>query len=843
MLTTKKLEAIISTIKEYADIEFRIINNTLGKNLILLNKENDELQNKLLKKYKKYIQEIVFESANNEDKSFIDDIKSICNKSNTVVHRNISYINWNREQKIEKVQNVIAGYSFKGGMGRSSTLAYLSYFYYLMGKKIAVLDCDFEAPGITSMFFEKEKRKKKAGILDYLIDLNIEENLELDDYLLTIKNQDNAGSISLFPSGIDFNTNDYINKISKIDFNSKNYTKFFEKLINNINTKLKPDLIFIDLRAGINESNGFVLKSLSNMNFLFFNSEEQNKDGLNVILNSLKDMSNYHIVNSTIRHYDSAVIEIEEKKFEEFMNTINKKVELLKINWIPQMAKNDIKDFVEDQYQLSLQPNSKFEMQDIVNTVSKEYFFEEQENKIKPILEKLDKEFSKLIAQQKFDKEEDLKYFYFKSDIREIIDEQIFLVLGAKGTGKSAFFEIFTKNYDKILSRLEIPNNTYIPGFSKEISEDLSKDYLKIILDKAKNKIDDIERFWKFLTLFQLESFLIEKAIFEITPFFKDILEIKENFMNLETGLLVNKRLKELNMKLLNEDTFITFVYDELDVELTDKREHFIDGLVEFWKGNRNTYNQLKSKILLRTDIFKQLKIENKTHLDFNKYELKWDKNEILSLILKIITTALTKKELMTIGIVDILDRNNDVIKDEEKIKEAIFKIFGKKLNKSQSNISTMDKWIITYLSDGSNVVTPRVIYKFLSQSIKEELKSLPLTLLDYSTLLPSFGEHYKDILFEVSVHKLTEYDEEYKDYSKYYNKIKKIGYRIFEFHEYKKTYASKDTLKKTVYTDLDKLLDSGFIMKKETSKETYQVANVYVPVLKIKMNRQGRRT
>lgn len=839
MISTSKLEDIIKIIKSYENIEYRIINNTIGKNLILLNQYNEGLENKL-NEYKKYIQEIIYESDENEDKFFIQEIKSPCTEKDSVIHRNISYIDWNRKSNIKKVSNVISGYSFKGGMGRSTTLAYLSYFYYLMGKKVVVLDCDFEAPGITSMFFKKEKREKKAGVLDYLIDLNLDKP-KLDNYYLKLEESDNEGNLSLFPSGIDFETFNYINKISKIDFNSKNYTDSFTKLIENINISIKPDLIFIDLRAGINESNGFILKSLANMNFLFFNSEEQNEDGLKVILNSLKDIDNYHIINSTIRHYSDKVRAIEEKKFEEFMNTIDKDIDLLKVKWIPKMSESNITNFVKSQYQLYSQTDSDFEMQSIINKISKEYFKEEQESKIKPILKKLEKEFSKLIAQQKFENEEDLKYFYFKSDILKIIDDQIFLILGAKGTGKSAFFEIFTKNYDEILKKLDITNNNYIAGFSKNISDEISKDYLKIILEKSKNKIDDIERFWKLLTLFQLEEYITSNKIIELDTYFSDILEVKDKFMNLEVGLEVDRRLKDLNIKLYEKEIFITFVYDELDVELTDKRENFIDGLVEFWKGNRNKYLQLKSKILLRTDIFKQLKVENKTHLEFNKYELKWSRNEILSLILKVVTTALDKFELEYIGLIDILDENNEIISDEEVIKNAIWKVFGKKLNESQSNISTMDKWIITYLSDGGNVVTPRVIYKFLSQTLKEELKSLPLINIEHKILFSSFGEHYKDILYEVSSHKITEYDEEYKGYEKYYNRIKKIGYRIFEFSEYKDTYK-KDTLNKTIQSDLDKLIDSGFVMIKDEKRKMYQVANVYVPVLNIKMNRQGRR-
>jgi hypothetical protein len=305
MISVNKINDIKKIINKYEKITYRIINNTLSKNLILLSgKSNnlksllDELNNDNLKKY---IQEIIIE--NDEiDVDFIENIKDICDE-NSVIHRNISYINWSdrSEEKYDlsdkKFYNIISGYSFKGGMGRSKTLAYLAYFYALSGKKIVALDCDFEAPGLANTFFEKQEREQKSGILDYFVDLNIDSELSLDNYYLK---EDN---LYIFPSGIDYDIENYINKISKIDFNSTSYFNKIIKLLDNINQQIKPDLIFIDLRAGINESNGIILKKLSNMNLMFFNGEEQNKSGLQVVLSAFKNPENKPIImNSTIRY-------------------------------------------------------------------------------------------------------------------------------------------------------------------------------------------------------------------------------------------------------------------------------------------------------------------------------------------------------------------------------------------------------------------------------------------------------------------------------------------------------------------------------------------------------------
>ncbi|MFK5975882.1 MAG: AAA family ATPase [Sulfurovum sp.] len=835
MITTIKLQEIRTIIEKYEDIEYRIINNTIGKNLILLNLKNEDLLLEL-KEYDKYIQEIIFESNENEDKLFIKEIKSICENKNDIAHRNISYINWNRKSKIEKINNVISGYSFKGGMGRSSTLAYLSYFYYLLGKKVVVLDCDFEAPGIASMFFERETRETKAGVLDYLIDLNIENEPKLDNYFMQSEVSDNSGNLYLFPSGIDFDIDNYINKISKIDFNSQTYTSNFIKLLKHIENILKPDLIFVDLRAGLNESNGAILKNISDTNLLFFNSEEQNEDGLKIILNLLDNTNDNIIMNSTIRYSDTTTRKIYEDKLNLFLKDIFPKFDKSKNILVPHKTKllenniNTFKMFVEDEQNKS---SEDFYIKDIIKFINNKYIKDEDISigvfpKIvddKSILSKLKEAFSKLTAKESF-KDNNLEYFYLKDDISTIINEQIFLILGAKGSGKSTLFEVFIRHHKDILKNLNTNNNNYIEGFSEDIKSEISDDYI-LKLNKISNEKADKKRFWKCLTLFQLENKLDIKD-----RFFIDIIDISNKFNDIDIGLEVDDKLKKINIKLLEDEQMITLVYDELDSGFIKENEIYIQELISFWQDNIYKYSNVRSKILLRTDIFDRLDILNRTHLELNKYELIWKEKEILSLILKIFIAVLSEDELEKINLLDIVKnkKNKEVIYDIDKIRKAIYFIFNKRVS---VNRPTMDKWIMTRLSDAKGLITPRVIYKFMAESISMELSSI--TKEDKKYLLTSFTKNWENILSKVSNHKRDEYNEEFKDNTKIYEKIRKIGQRSFTFAIFKKQY-SKIT-DKTVKNDLNKLVKSGFINYNEISKK-YQVAYIYTYGLGLKINR-----
>ncbi|NRB81054.1 MAG: AAA family ATPase [Saccharospirillaceae bacterium] len=847
---------IIKEIREYIqrnpDIIYRIINNTIGKNIIVLSKNDDDLISELKDKFGKHIQEIIVET--NEEDFFIDEIKSICGE-NQVVHRNVSYLRWNRKTAVKGFDNVVAGYSFKGGMGRSTTIAYLSYFYYLMGKKVAILDCDFEAPGIASMFFNRSDREGKSGVLDYLIDLNIEDEPKLNDYFIQSEISSNAGNLYLFPSGINSDTSSYIDKISKIDFNSTTYSNSFTKLLNHINGTLKPDVIFIDLRAGINESNGLVLNGMSGTNLLFFNSEEQNEDGLNVVLNSLGNYENNFVMNSTIRFSNSEVREIKEKELFNFINDKFKQLPKKNIITVPfnsVMLENNIaefKSFVSAQFDMFINgndiylPNLVSLIKDRLNlkngklSLDIEEVEQSEDVNLDPIFQKLEDVFSKLTGTEQFEDDENSKYFYLKEDLTKIVNEQIFLILGAKGSGKSTLFEMFTKPHEAILNKLNTTNNSYVAGFSKPILNDLTQDHFSLILQKSADHILDIKRFWKCLTLLQLENELgVENRYFE------DINEIVRKFNIPETGIDVDEQLKKINIDLYKNDKSITLVYDELDIGFSgnEYRQIFITSLVSYWQDNIYKFSQVRSKILLRNDIFSTLAIENKTHLDLNKYELKWNEKEILSLILNTFISALTWDELNAINLLHIVKKknrlNNKVLDDLDEIRNAVYLIFDRKL---AGNRPSMDKWIMTRLADAKGLITPRVIYKFMSSSIKYERALSNRT--NKKHLLTSFSKNNTSILKEVSDHKLIEYKAEYPECLDLFVNLQKIGQRTFSFDEFKKSYKTpKKISTEQVLNDLEMLINSGFILLHDERGKTYQVAYIYLYALGLKINRSN---
>ncbi len=825
-------------LKNEENLEYFIINDTFGRNLILLKSTNDlnYFEDKFID-YKQAIRKIIILNDENRNDFLIKEIQKICNK-NSITHRNVSYLSWSdRKEKIVQeidYDNLITGYSFKGGMGRSSTLAYLSHYFYMLGKKIVILDCDFEAPGITTLFFDKKQREVKAGILDYLIDLNINKNIDnelLSDYFLEYPASKEGGNIYLFPTGIDYKNDDYIHKISKIDFNSQSYIDSFNKLIDSIQKHpiLKPDMIFIDLRAGISESNGHIFENLSNLNLMFFNSEEQNINGLNTVLNSISNISDkdrYYILNSGIRFNDQT---LRKKRLEELNNSLKNSSNKFKIFEIPfnqdmlELNKDNINkvdnSFLDD-LKISIE-NKFFKLDTVINRTN-----------IKTILEKLKKQFEKFTSNDKFNIEEDFRYFYIKDDIKLLLNEQKILILGNKGSGKSTLFEVLKQNYKPLIKNLNT-NNHYFVGFSKDFIIDLSSNYFNKISDKAKKDKNIFERFWQFLTLY-----LLEKELNTNDKLFNSYEDIIDNISDLDKSLESDKRLKVINIELIQKDKIYTFLYDDLDLAIPNNlRDIFILNLIRFWQLNLYKYSNIKSKIFLRIDIFDKLNVEDKTHLNINILTLEWNKKEIISLIFKIIVASLDEEEIKLLNLNDVVKsyKNFDITQDIRILNRSLYTLFGNKINKTSL---IMDDWIIKYLSDTNQIITPRTIYSFMFQTISNELNRLVIDNNDRKMVFQNFPKDYKEILKKVSKNRLEEYENEYPNNKQYIDKIINLGYYSFIFEDFKNEY--KNIKNDTVKNYLSQLERSGFLKDDKQSKK-YRLAEIYSPSLDLKKGKRNR--
>ena len=63
---------------------------------------------------------------------------------------------------------VVTFYSFKGGVGRSTALAFVANILATRGQRVVMMDFDVEAPGLSFMSSSGSSKITRYGVLDYL---------------------------------------------------------------------------------------------------------------------------------------------------------------------------------------------------------------------------------------------------------------------------------------------------------------------------------------------------------------------------------------------------------------------------------------------------------------------------------------------------------------------------------------------------------------------------------------------------------------------------------------------------------------------------------------------------
>lgn len=184
---------------------------------------------------------------------------------------------------------IVAFYSFKGGVGRSTALAATALHLASSGESVAVLDFDLDAPGVGSLLAGHDGATAPWGIVDYLIERPIiTENGDLDlaDYHHRCPPSlfRGSGEIVVFPAGV--SDRRYVGKLARLDYGAAtlNRPHPFVQLLQDIREGVGPQWILIDSRAGLGNVSGFVMGGLCHIHVLAGTLADASWRGLELIL-------------------------------------------------------------------------------------------------------------------------------------------------------------------------------------------------------------------------------------------------------------------------------------------------------------------------------------------------------------------------------------------------------------------------------------------------------------------------------------------------------------------------------------------------------------------------------
>lgn len=187
---------------------------------------------------------------------------------------------------------IVTFFSFKGGVGRSTALVATALTLARNGHRVAIIDLDLEAPGLSTVFFQDNL--VNYGVIDYLLEKKIQHRnwslrndiLRINDHLLI---GNSGGQLHLLPAGnVD---NNYLEKLARLDFQNlvdHDIPETFKGMLKELESAIKPlDFILLDSRAGFHDIGGLALTDLSHAAVIFGRQSRQSWAGLTHVIRRL----------------------------------------------------------------------------------------------------------------------------------------------------------------------------------------------------------------------------------------------------------------------------------------------------------------------------------------------------------------------------------------------------------------------------------------------------------------------------------------------------------------------------------------------------------------------------
>lgn len=749
-------------------------------------------------------------------------------ESSGIIHpfwEEVVYTNKNPEEEINSLKNlhlpepyttspeVLAFYSFKGGVGRTTHLA--AYLFALLERSrklekpitVLVIDADLEAPGLT-YWDRTEKQQPAVSFIDFLevfhySPLPIEQTLEL--FAQEVKKSPRYDGRSIFyflPACI------HDEQLLDTPVLPENLARSPQSewtcgtAIHQLGQALAADYILIDLRAGLSEISGPVIFDPRIQRFFVTTASEQSVAGLSLVLEQMSRVapSDADIDNS--QYYDPSVIVSfltqELRAIPAFGNALVKfrtsyaqstgseedsiyakrldvketdfAQELLYINnW--EEAKSKLsstsimrvaREWAESYLRVSNEANT---ITEIVPTST----LLEDVRKFRDICKRY--EFAESGEGEGLLVTEPLKNLAttFQVELPRVVS------IGAKGAGKTFIYVQ--------LSRFKYWE-TFIQVALKEEINELKTHIFPVLQSK---RLQDTAR--GIITSARDEvRKVLGKSIPEFLPSeYEDRIQesLEKNFTDLQwTEFWVNEiarsiglisidnttsSLQDINRHLGDQQARIIFLFDGLEDIFSEaassepqKRAlkslmNLPDRLSEIRQSN------LGLIILLRRDFLRYAITQNSAQFEslYSSYDLSWNENSFLKLAYWICSQA---------SVIEATEAKIENF-EREKIVSELKKLWGEKLGGVREAYT--DKWVFAALTDFKGKLQARDIVRFLYNAAKitfEQSKDVQFEKWSKDRLLPP--QAIRRALDPCSEKKVEEAKEEYPEFAGWVNKI-----------------------------------------------------------------------
>ncbi len=665
------------------------------------------------------------------------------------------------------------------------------------GNRVCLIDLDLEAPGLSHFATEKTQAGLIDYLLEQ--PLFQDAPLEMDDYLVRLldqKGENRGGELWLLPAGdLENGAKNYLMKLGRLDFQAmgKQGTKSaLSRLFVDLQAYKNFDYFIVDSRTGITDIGGLAINSLSHLNVMLFNLGEQNVQGMHFVLQHFapilqhQDLTPEQIAsrllfvfspvpfggdeqeNKTLENdLRETAYEVTKKYIYErfwaqgtsfpsvdddetpfypvphhpvfirYIRELPLKSDLQAIDYAQSQVANPpydelVRRIVEVKLPLLREKASLQEMDSSTRQIDSST--RQIDSSTRQGLSQLATEGN---AETDLNDEEKLReQFLPLPQFRFLFEPKAFLILGRKGSGKSALFQVLHfPNYIKDLANyFKISNQPllqakWIVGFSSKTHQFLSAESLSHLGKRAnKEKSPSFyTQFWKYLAVWEIQKTLNDKQ-----PILSsDSKTFSEQLFDFDLNLKVDQFLNELeNKQHYPEIEQIYLVYDYLDRMVGGDlsiRSQYVSGLIEFWQSRIQDQKnkRLLAKVFLREDIYNQeVDVEDKSKIreGVSLYKIRWDGENTYRLFFKVAYECL--RPYLEKNFPDIVQRVEQssvgIIPPQEKkyIRPIIESLIGEYMGATPKKGYTFN-WISKHLLDSQSQVAPRWIIALFAEAAK----------------------------------------------------------------------------------------------------------------------------
>ncbi len=402
-----------------------------------------------------------------------------------------------------------------------------------------------------------------------------------------------------------------------------------------------------------------------------------------------------------------------------------------------------------------------------------------------------------------------IKCFQNHDAYKQVVGLKKFIILGRKGTGKTAIFKKILKDRDYKTFSFGHTFSDYpwhyhdkqvklgVPDFDKYTHSWKYLIYLTIskILLNQDNSIPFDETSLEYLG--KIEKFIVDTYGTrdpDLTQVFtpSKFLKIKPN-LTIDMGFLkgqfsaekfpmehlpsiiqeVNTNLSEYVISSLNPDHGYYILFDQLDLGFDPTNQDYNNRLIGLLLAARDINNSAKDKnrklgiiVFLRDDIYNKLKFEDKNKLTVGYSTIiEWDARGTLTL-----------KDLIESRLTEVLSTNETKVQWNDIFDEA------------QQMTGRQSKY--NYIIDRT-FLRPRDMIQFCNEIINQHNKSPESRKVDNAEIYSAKNEYSQYFLNELD----DEIHKHLPEYEGVLEVIKKIGYYQFDLETFKRALSEKSSI------------------------------------------------